>query len=54
MFTKPGRPGDTVTATVEVIDDLGDDRIRVETIAETDDVVLEGEVVVLSVPHDDL
>lgn len=52
-FTKPVRPGDSVTATVDVIDDLGDDRIRVETVAETDDVVLEGEAVVLSVPHDD-
>lgn len=52
-FTKPVRPGDSVTATVDVIDDLGDDRIRVETVAETKDVVLEGEAVVLSVPHDD-
>lgn len=52
-FTKPVRPGDSVTASVEVIDDLGDDRIRVETTAETDDVVLDGEAVVLSVPHDD-
>lgn len=52
-FTKPVRPGDTVTATVEVLDELGDDRIRVKTIAESDDVVLEGEAVVLSVAHDD-
>lgn len=52
-FTKPVRPGDTVTATVEVIEDLGSDRLRVDTIAETDERVLQGEAVVLSVPHDD-
>lgn len=50
-FTKPVRPGDTVTATVEVIEDIGDDRIRVKTTAETDEIVLEGEATVMSVPH---
>lgn len=51
-FTRPVRPGDTVTATVEVLDELGDDRIRVETIAETHgETVLEGAATVLSVPH---
>lgn len=34
-FTKPVRPGQTVTATVEVLSDLGDDRLLVETVAET-------------------
>ena len=35
------------------LEDLGDDRIRVETTAETDeDTVVSGEAVVLSVPHE--
>jgi len=52
-FENPVYPGDTVTATVEVLEDLGDDRIRVETTAETDeDTVVSGEAVVLSVPHE--
>jgi 3-hydroxybutyryl-CoA dehydratase len=52
-FENPVYPGDTVTATVEVVEALGDDRIRVDTTAETDDgdVVVSGEAVVLSVPH---
>ncbi|MDH5020099.1 MaoC family dehydratase [Halobacterium rubrum] len=52
-FENPVYPGDTVTATVEVVETLGDDRIRVDTTAETDDgdVVVSGEAVVLSVPH---
>lgn len=59
-FTKPVRPGQTVTARVEVLSDLGDDRLRVETVAETtgeadaeadSEVVLEGEATILSVPH---
>ena len=52
-FTKPVRPGDTVTATVEVVEDLGADQLRVETVAKTGVVVLRGEASVLSVPHDD-
>lgn len=51
-FTKPVRPGDTVTATVQVVEDIGGDQIRVRTIAETAEKVLEGEATVLSVPHD--
>ena len=52
-FENPVYPGDTVTAAVEVLEDLGDDRIRVETTAETDeDTVVSGEAVVLSVPHE--
>ena len=52
-FENPVYPGDTVTATVEVLEDLGDDRILVETTAETDDeTVVSGEAVVLSVPHE--
>jgi 3-hydroxybutyryl-CoA dehydratase len=53
VFGNPVYPGDTVTATVEVVEDLGDDRIRVDTTAETDDgeTVVSGEAVVLSVPH---
>jgi 3-hydroxybutyryl-CoA dehydratase len=57
-FENPVRPGDTVTATATVVEELGGDRVRVETIAETDGEadgdgrrVLSGEAVVLSVPH---
>lgn len=46
-------PGETVTAHVEVVEVLGDDRIRVDTTAATDDTVISGEAVVLSVPHED-
>ncbi|USZ69080.1 MaoC family dehydratase [Halorussus salilacus] len=52
-FENPVRPGQTVTATATVVEDLGDDRIRVETVAETDEErVLSGEAVVLSLPHE--
>ena len=52
-FENPVRPGQTVTATVTVVEQLGDDRLRVETVAETDDErVLSGEAVVMSLPHD--
>lgn len=51
-FENPVYPGDTVTARVEVVEDLGDDRIRVETTAETDETVISGEAVALSVPHE--
>lgn len=52
-FENPVYPGDTVTATVDVAETLGGDRIRVETRAETDDTVVSGEAVVLSTPHDE-
>jgi 3-hydroxybutyryl-CoA dehydratase len=53
-FENPVYPGDTVTASVEVVEDLGGDRVRVETTAETEaDTVIAGEAVVLSVPHED-
>ena len=52
-FENPVRPGQTVTATVNVVEELGDDRIRVETVANADgEQVLSGEAVVLSVPHE--
>lgn len=50
-FEAPVRPGETVTAEVAVREALGEDRLRVETTAATDEVVLTGEAVVLSVPH---
>jgi 3-hydroxybutyryl-CoA dehydratase len=52
-FEAPVRPGDTLTADVEVAEDLGEDRLRVETTAETDETVIDGEAVVLSLPHGD-
>jgi len=51
-YENPVFPGETVTATVEVVEDLGDDRLRVETTAATDEPVLTGEAVVLSLPHE--
>ncbi|WP_336038233.1 MaoC family dehydratase [Halobacterium yunchengense] len=51
-FENPVYPGDTVTADVEVVEDLGGDRVRVETTAATDETVVSGEAVVLSVPHE--
>jgi 3-hydroxybutyryl-CoA dehydratase len=59
-FENPVRPGQTVTATVTVQEELGDDRLRVETVAEAEETdsegesqrVLSGEAVVMSVPHD--
>mgnify|MGYP006271351177 CR=1 FL=1 len=53
-FEKPVYPGETVEATVRVTEDLGDDRLAVETTAtvpERDERVLSGEATVLSVPH---
>ncbi|WP_128477738.1 MaoC family dehydratase [Halorussus pelagicus] len=57
-FQNPVRPGQTVTATVTVEEELGDDRIRVETVAEAEgedgetEQILSGEAVVMSVPHE--
>jgi 3-hydroxybutyryl-CoA dehydratase len=54
-FEAPVRPGDTVRATERVEKVLGDDRVRVETAAEvvdSDESVISGSAVVLSVPHD--
>ena len=53
-FEKPVYPGETVEATVRVTEDLGDDRLAVETVAavpDRDERVLSGEATVLSVPH---
>ncbi|MFC7095778.1 MaoC family dehydratase [Halobaculum marinum] len=53
-FEAPVRPGDTLNASVEVLEELGGDRLRVETVARVDgELVIDGEAVVLSVPHDD-
>lgn len=55
-FEKPVYPGETVEASVSVVDDLGGDRLVVETTAtvpERDERVLSGEATVLSVPHGD-
>lgn len=50
-FERPVRPGDTVEARVEVVEELGGDRVRVETTARTTETVVDGEAVVLSVKH---
>ncbi|QLG64273.1 MaoC family dehydratase [Halorarum salinum] len=52
-FENPVRPGTTVRAAVEVVEHLGGDRLRVETVADADgERVVSGEAVVLSVPHE--
>ncbi|MFC4553118.1 MULTISPECIES: MaoC family dehydratase [Halorussus] len=52
-FENPVRPGQTITATATVKENLGEDRLRVDTVAETEDErVLSGEAVVLSIPHE--
>jgi len=51
-FEAPVRPGDTLRADAEVIEELGGDRIRVETVASVDgETVVDGEATVLSVSH---
>jgi 3-hydroxybutyryl-CoA dehydratase len=58
-FEAPVRPDDTVTATAEVVESLGNDQLRVETTVTAtspdtteDTVVLSGEATVMSVPHE--
>lgn len=52
-FEAPVRPGDTVEARATVAEELGGDRLRVETVASVDgEPVIEGEATVLSLPHD--
>lgn len=56
-FEAPVRPGDTVRATVRVVEDLENDRVRVVTVAEVGEredasPVITGSAVVLSTPHD--
>ncbi len=47
-FDAPVRPGDDVTARVEVVEELGEGRLRADTTAETEDeTVLTGEGVVM-------
>ena len=54
-FDAPVRPGETVRAAVEVVEDLGD-RLRVRTEAfvdARDERVLDGEATVLSLAHEE-
>lgn len=55
-FQAPVRPGETVRAVVEVIEDLGEDRLRVRTAAfvdARDERVLDGEATILSLAHEE-
>ncbi|MFP9192540.1 MaoC family dehydratase [Natrialbaceae archaeon A-CW1-1] len=53
-FEAPVYPGQTVIATAEVLEALGNDRYRVETTATVEDeVVVSGEATVLSLVRDD-
>jgi 3-hydroxybutyryl-CoA dehydratase len=53
-FENPVRPGDTVEASAEVVEVVGGDRVRAETVADVVDGerVLSGEAVVLSLEHE--
>ncbi|MCO8245627.1 MULTISPECIES: MaoC/PaaZ C-terminal domain-containing protein [unclassified Haladaptatus] len=51
-FENPVRPGETVSATAAVTEDLGEDRLTVEISAETDRQVLSGETTIISLPHE--
>jgi len=54
-FNAPVRPGETVRAVVEVVEDLGDDRLRMRTEAfvdARDERVLDGKATILSLPHE--
>lgn len=51
-FEAPVRPGDALRAEAEVVEVLGGDRVRVETVATVGgETVIDGEATVLSVPH---
>lgn len=51
-FERPVRAGDELLARVEVLETLGGDRLRVQTVASVGEKrVVSGEAVVLSVPH---
>jgi len=51
-FTRPVMPGETLTAEVEVVEELPDDRLRVRTMASGDEGrAIEGEAVVMSLAH---
>lgn len=51
-FTEPVLPGETLTAEVEVIEELPDDRLRVRTTASVnDEPAIEGEAIVMSLAH---
>ncbi|WP_435359791.1 MaoC family dehydratase [Haloarchaeobius sp. DFWS5] len=52
-FQAPVEPGVTVEAAVEVVEQVGDDRLRVQTTVDADETtVLSGEAVVMSLPHE--
>lgn len=54
-FENPVFPGDDVRAEVSVVEELGGDRIRVETealVPERNEHILDGEAIVLSIPHE--
>ncbi|WP_267641597.1 MaoC family dehydratase [Haloarchaeobius amylolyticus] len=53
QFQAPVQPGDRVEAVAEVVEHVGDDRLRVQTTVEVGETtVLGGEAVVLSLPHE--
>lgn len=51
-FTQPVTPGETLTAEVEVLEELPDDQLRVRTTASVgEDRAIQGEAVVMSLAH---
>lgn len=52
-FTDPVRPGQTLTAEVEVVEQLPEDRLRVRTTARVGETrVIDGEATVMSLAHE--
>ncbi|MFW6003178.1 MAG: MaoC family dehydratase [Halanaeroarchaeum sp.] len=55
QFEAPVRPDDRIVGEATVVEDLGDDRLQVETVASVPDrnvdPVIDGEATVLSIPH---
>jgi 3-hydroxybutyryl-CoA dehydratase len=57
QFEAPVRPDETVTAHVEIVEDLGNDQLRAHTTVTThtdtpdETTVLSGDAIVMSVPH---
>jgi len=54
-FHAPAYPGDRLTATIQIVENLGDGRYRLATTVTNDDekTIIDGEAVVLAGPHPD-
>jgi len=54
-FHAPAYPGDRLTATIQIVENLGDGRYRLVTMVTNDDekTIIDGEAIVLAGPHPD-